>query len=154
MEIILWRHAEAEDGGADLERALTERGIRQASRVGRWLRKRLRGDWRVIASPALRARQTAAGLAMPFEVVASIAPGAEPEAVLNASQWPNGPGNVVIVGHQPTLGQVAARLLAGRQGDVLIRKGGAWWFCAEPAQGPGDEGSTRLKAVFGPDTVR
>lgn len=154
MEIILWRHAEAEDGAADLERALTERGVRHASRVGRWLRKRLRSDWRVIASPALRARQTAAGLAMPFEVVAAIAPGAEPEAVLSAAQWPNGPRNLIIVGHQPTLGQAAARLLTGRQGDVLIRKGGAWWFTAEAPASPGEKGSTRLKAVFGPDTMR
>ena len=29
MELILWRHAEAEDGGDDMKRELTKRGKRQ-----------------------------------------------------------------------------------------------------------------------------
>ena len=154
MELILWRHAEAEDGANDLERALTERGIRQASRVGRWLKERLRGDWHVIVSPSLRTRQTATGLGLPFEIVPAIAPGADAAAVLAASQWPQGPRNVIVVGHQPTLGQVAARLLTGSQGDVALRKGGAWWFRAEAPMLAGGLGTTRLRAVIGPDTVR
>jgi len=36
MELILWRHAEAEDavGGDDMARALTKHGRKQAERVG------------------------------------------------------------------------------------------------------------------------
>ncbi|MEO7547467.1 MAG: histidine phosphatase family protein, partial [Ramlibacter sp.] len=40
MDLILWRHAEAEDapeGGDDLDRALTSRGEKQAARVAAWL---------------------------------------------------------------------------------------------------------------------
>jgi phosphohistidine phosphatase len=154
MELILWRHAEAEEGPTDLERALTPRGVRQASRVGRWLKERLRGDWRVITSPALRTRQTAAGLGLPVEIVASIAPGADAAAVLAACRWPLGPDNIIVVGHQPTLGQVAAGLLAGTEGDVTLRKGGAWWFRANAPAVAGGLGTTRLRAVIGPDTVR
>ena len=33
MELILWRHAEAEDGYPDLERALTEKGHEQAKKM-------------------------------------------------------------------------------------------------------------------------
>ena len=38
MNLILWRHAEAEDGVPDLERGLTDKGRRQADAAARWLR--------------------------------------------------------------------------------------------------------------------
>ena len=59
MELILWRHAEAEDGIPDAKRPLTERGQKQARKMAKWLRKRLPEDTRIIVSPALRCRQTA-----------------------------------------------------------------------------------------------
>ena len=51
MELILWRHAEAEDANAqgDFARALTKRGRKQAERIAGWLRPRLEGDWKVLA---------------------------------------------------------------------------------------------------------
>jgi phosphohistidine phosphatase len=41
MDLILWRHAEAEEGGPDLERKLTPKGRKQAKRVAAWLLQRL-----------------------------------------------------------------------------------------------------------------
>ncbi|MEA3194623.1 MAG: phosphohistidine phosphatase, partial [Betaproteobacteria bacterium] len=57
MDLILWRHAEAEEGGADLERKLTAKGLKQAERVANWLLQRLPGKFAVVASPAARAQQ-------------------------------------------------------------------------------------------------
>ncbi len=129
MELILWRHAEAEDamGGDDLARALTKRGKKQAERVGAWLKERISDEWRVLASPARRAVQTAKGLHMAFEERPALAPGAAAKAVLAEAGWPDGDRPVVIVGHQPTLGEVAGILLGTGEG-LAIRKAAAWWF--------------------------
>jgi phosphohistidine phosphatase, SixA len=43
MELILWRHAEAEDGSPDLERELTGKGHKQAEKMAAFLRPRLPG---------------------------------------------------------------------------------------------------------------
>ena len=66
MELILWRHAEAEDPGpkGDFARELTKKGRKQAERMAEWLRPRLEGKWRVIASPAARAIQTVTPLGL------------------------------------------------------------------------------------------
>ena len=113
MDLILWRHAEAEDFAAsDLARALTTRGRKQAQNVAKWLRTRLPDDAVVLASPAVRTIQTAETLSDQYRVVRELAPNASADDVLTAAGWPNGIAQtVVIVGHQPTLGHVAAQLL-------------------------------------------
>ncbi len=152
MDLILWRHAEAEDDapGGDLERALTKRGRKQAERMAQWLRPRLDGDWRVLASPARRAVQTARPLDLDCEVRAALAPGAPARAVLVEAGWPDTARNVLVVAHQPTLGQVAARLLGTEAGDLAVRKGAIWWFAARE-RGAGRQ--TVLKAVLDPDLL-
>ena len=117
MDLILWRHAEAEDarpGQGDLDRALTPKGRQQAERMAQWLNQRLAGSTRVLASPARRTQQTAQALGRAFDSVAPLAPGAAPKTLLDVAGWPDSPQPVLIVGHQPTLGQLAALLLAGR----------------------------------------
>lgn len=148
MELILWRHAEAEDGMPDAERSLTEKGRRQAAAVARWLRKRLPEDARVIASPARRCQQTAKALGPGFETVEEIAVGASAAQLLNAVGWPAAEGTVVVVGHQPTLGRVAALLLAEERAEWNIKKGALWWLSAR--RRPGKPG-VALRAVIGPD---
>lgn len=150
MAIMLWRHAEAEDGMPDNERALTPRGIKQAKCVARWLEPRLPKDTRIIVSPATRAQQTAAALTRKFEIVERIGTGANAKDILAAAGWPHAGGTVLIVGHQPTLGRVAAHLLAGKQADWQIKKGALWWFASRAGDG-GPE--TLLRAVTGPDLV-
>ena len=67
MDLILWRHAEAEDarGGDDLGRPLTNRGRRQAERMAAWLGPRLAAGAQVLASPARRCQETVAAVASP-----------------------------------------------------------------------------------------
>lgn len=148
MDLILWRHAEAEDGSPDLERALTERGRKQAARMADWLTPRLPPDIRILASPAERTRQTAQALGRDYAVEPALAPGATAAEVLAAAGWPEAARPVLIVGHQPTLGRIAARLLAGAEGDVSVKKAGVWWFQSRMRNG---ELQVVLRAVAGPD---
>jgi len=135
MDLILWRHADAEYGPPDLERALTPLGERQAAAMASWLRQHLPDDTRIIASPAKRARQTALALSKRFNTIEALAPGASAEAVLEACGWSAAtPGSVLVVGHQPTLGEVAARLL-GIRGAVAVRKGAIWWLTGRAREG-------------------
>jgi len=57
---------------------------------------------------------------------------------------------VLVVGHQPTLGQVAAMLLGGQSGEVSVRKGAILWFSTRQRDGLAE---TVLKAVLDPDTL-
>lgn len=153
MDLILWRHAEAEPGDEglpDLERALTPKGLKQARRMGKWLDAQLPDNSRIIASPALRTIQTAEGLGRKYKINAELAPGAEPQAILQAANWPAAKETVVIVGHQPTLGQVAALLLTGEALDFEMKKAAAWWFVQRE---PDDPASLYLKAVMAADLV-
>lgn len=128
MDLILWRHAEAEPGEPDLGRRLTSKGIKQAERMGAWLDSHLPDGTRVLVSPADRAQQTALGLKRKFRTVDEIAPGASAAAVLAAAGWPDAREPVLIVGHQPTLGEVAAFLLSGEEAYWSVKKGAVWWL--------------------------
>ena len=93
MELIFWRHAEAEEGANDLARALTAKGEKQAKRMAGFLNARLPASARILVSPAVRTQQTASALGRAFETVDAIAPGAEADAVLKAAGWPWAEGN-------------------------------------------------------------
>jgi phosphohistidine phosphatase len=150
MDLILWRHAEAEPGEPDLGRRLTAKGIRQAERMAKWLDRHLPATTRVLSSPADRTQQTALALKRKFRVVPDLAPGASPAAVLAAAGWPDAREPVLIVGHQPTLGEVAAFLLSGEEAPWSVRKGGVWWLSNRARNG---DSSVVLKVVIGPDFV-
>ncbi|HET9701748.1 MAG TPA: histidine phosphatase family protein [Burkholderiales bacterium] len=148
MELILWRHAEAEDGTPDSGRKLTAKGRRQAAALAKWLRKRLPPDAQVLASPAMRCQQTASALGAAFETEEDIAVGASAAQLLKAVGWPAADGTVVVVGHQPTLGRVAALLLAEEKAEWNIKKGAVWWLSCRRRPG---RPSVTLRAVIGPD---
>lgn len=128
MELILWRHAEAEEGRDDLARVLTRKGQQQAGAMAAWLRPRLPEDYRLLVSEALRSRQTGAALGKHAEVLPAINPGASAADVLAALGWPQVEGTVVLVGHQPYLGHVASLLLADAEQDWSVKKGAVWWI--------------------------
>jgi phosphohistidine phosphatase len=128
MDLILWRHAEAEDSADDLARALTPKGHKQATQMARWLREHLPADTRIIVSPARRAQETAQALSTEFETVAAIAPGASHATVLTVSHWPKAKRAVLVVGHQPTLGDTVAALIAGAHAGWPIKKGAICWL--------------------------
>lgn len=153
MDLILWRHAEAEviaPGQDDLQRALTPKGERQARRMAAWLNHRLAASTRVLVSPALRCRQTADALGREVRIVPAIAPDAPVAALLEAVRWPRSSEPVLVCGHQPTLGQVAAHLLAGVQQDWAVKKGAVWWLRWRQRDG---EPEVTLHAVQGPDAL-
>lgn len=131
MDLILWRHAEAQEeaeGVDDLQRTLTPRGEKQAARMAAWLRRNLPDGLRVLASPAVRTQQTVKALDRKYKLRAELLPGGAPQELLDLAQWPNAKGAVLVVGHQPVLGQVAAQLLGIQTGECAIRKGAVWWL--------------------------
>ena len=149
MDLILWRHAEAEDGVPDKTRKLTAKGEKQAREMADWLAARLPKDVRVMTSNATRAMQTASALTGEAEIVPALAVGADAAAVLGAAGWPDN-GTVVLVGHQPTLGRIAALLLCGQEADWSVKKGAVWWITNRVRQ---DEAQTVLRAVVAPEML-
>lgn len=148
MDLILWRHAEAEDGFPDMARALTPKGHKQAQQMAGWLSKHLPKGTRILVSPAVRARQTAEALSSEFETESAIAPGASHSALLSKVKWPEAKGAVLVVGHQPTLGQVAAMLIGGEPVEWTIKKGAIWWLTHRVR---GERGQVVLTAVMSPE---
>lgn len=151
MELILWRHADAEEGVPDLTRKLTTKGERQARRMARWLRAHLPKDARILSSPATRTRQTANALHMTYEVREELAPGCSAQQLLAVTGWPAGEGVTVLVGHNPAISDLAILLLAGRSVPVTMRKGAAWWFSNRTQVG---EAPVLLKAVMTPSMLK
>jgi phosphohistidine phosphatase len=154
MDLILWRHAEAEphvaEGieAADLKRALTPKGKRHAARVGAWLHRQLPEDVRVLSSPAKRCVQTVEALGRNYKLLESLAPDSTPEAIIEACGWPDHRQPVLVVGHQPLLGQVASMVLCGGKQDWRIRKAGVFWITHK-----GSDGVPYVKLVVGPDFI-
>lgn len=148
MDLILWRHADAKDGEPDMSRPLTVKGRKQAQQMAAWLRARLPEKTRILVSPAVRALQTADALELDYEVVANIAPGAMGVQVLSEAGWPDATGTVLLVGHQPTLGDAASLLLFGETRSLSIKKGGLLWLTNRVR---GSEPQTVLKAAMSPE---
>ena len=115
-----------------------------------WLDRHLPATARILSSPADRTQQTARALKRKFHVAPALAPGASASDILAAAGWPDAREPVVVVGHQPTLGEVAALLLTGEDASWSVRKGAVWWLSNRVR----DSGSgVVLKVVLGPDFV-
>lgn len=150
MDLILWRHAEAvaADGPvADGDRELSPRGLRHARQVAEWLRLQRLPKVSVLSSPAKRALQTAEVLGLPVKVKTQLGIGASIADLLGAADWPDHPGAIILVSHQPALGRLASLLLAGTEADWTIKKAGIWWFSNRVRH---DETQTILRAVHNP----
>ncbi|MDP2248317.1 MAG: phosphohistidine phosphatase SixA [Nitrosomonadales bacterium] len=150
MNLILWRHAEAENTSPDITRALTSRGQKQAAKMATWLKPQLPDDTVILVSPALRAQQTALALTDQFTTLDILAPGASADQLLIAANWPEDARTVVIVGHQPTLGMAASKALSGKAEYCSVRKGAIWWLNSRIRDG---ERQTILRAVVSPDLL-
>jgi phosphohistidine phosphatase len=153
MDLILWRHAEAVESGdelEDLERPLTSRGERHAARMAAWLNQQLPATTRVLASPARRTQQTALALERKFRTVPALAPDASVTALLEAARWPDAKEPVLVIGHQPTLGLVAAHLLSGAEQPWAVKKGAVWWLRSREREG---NGQVVLVAALTPEQI-
>ena len=142
MDLILWRHAEAEEGpesdqsaSSDLARALTSRGEKQAFRMVSWLDRQLPEGTRIVVSPARRCEQTALALGRKYKVRPELAPGATPAQLLELVQWPLSKAPILVIGHQPTLGQTIAQLLGLQATDCPVKKGALWWLRSRDRDG-------------------
>ena len=149
MDLILWRHAEAEDGVPDLERRLTAKGRKQAERVAQWLLQRMPARFTLLSSPATRAQQTAEALGVPIKTEPTLAPGAAPAGIVKACGWPDYKGAVVVVGHQPDLGRALACLL-GASGSFSVKKGALWWISNRVRE---EKDQVVVRAVVSPDLL-
>lgn len=151
MELILWRHAEAEEGEPDMTRNLSGKGRRQAKRMAGWLRDYLPKDARVLRSPSNRTRQTADALHRRYELCEAIAPDRKAQELLDASGWPNADGVVVLVGHNPAISDAACTLLAGESFPMSMRKGSVLWVTSNVREGEPD---VILKAAMVPSLLK
>lgn len=160
MDLILWRHADAQEAELvvdqaemarrDLTRSLTGRGQKHAARMAVWLDHQMSDSTRILVSPALRCEQTALNLGRKFKICESLGPDRSADELLEAAQWPDSKHPVLVVGHQPTLGRVAARLLGLPQLELSVRKGGVWWLRSRERDG---QRQTVLLAVHSPDLL-
>ena len=131
MDLVLWRHAEAQewvDGCDDMARTLTSRGEKQATRMANWLDRQLPEGTRILVSPARRSEQTAIALGRKFKIRPELGPGCSVAQLLELVQWPTAKGTVLVLGHQPTLGQTIAQLLGLSTSECSVKKGAVWWL--------------------------
>ena len=148
MELILWRHAEAEPGLPDASRVLTAKGRKQAAKMGDWLDRKLPSGCRIWCSPASRTVQTAEALGRKFKVHAELGIDGNAERILELVNWPHAREPALVVGHQPLLGEIAALVLTGSAADWRIRKACAWWLARREKE---DGAEVFLKAVMSPE---
>ena len=146
MDLILWRHAEAEDGTPDEQRRLTGKGHKQAAKMARWLGERLPRHVTVLVSPAVRTQETAQAFSDKFITSDDVGLSADPSSLLRAAGWPKGGETVLVVGHQPTLGLTAAHLLCGKDIEWSLRRGAIVWIVHK-------NGRNNLRAALAPDLV-
>ncbi|WP_036166223.1 histidine phosphatase family protein [Massilia sp. 9096] len=153
MELILWRHAEAEphtpDQLSDQLRILTPKGSRHASRVGAWLDRQLPAQCRILSSPATRCVQTAEALGRKFQTVDALNTDSSAQRILQAAGWPDAKSPTVVVGHSPLLGQVAALIFSGAAHDWKIRKGSVFWIANKGEDDP----APFVRLAAGPDII-
>uniref|UniRef100_UPI0035B2E882 SixA phosphatase family protein n=1 Tax=Hylemonella sp. TaxID=2066020 RepID=UPI0035B2E882 len=153
MDLVLWRHAEAHEaqpGEDDLARALTPRGEKQAARMAGWLDRQLPEGTRILVSPARRTVQTAQALGRKYKLREELSPNASVDQLLQLVQWPQGKGMILLVGHQPVLGQTIARLLSIHGSECSVKKCAVWWLRHRLRDGISQ---TTLVSVQSPDVL-
>jgi phosphohistidine phosphatase len=137
MELFLWRHADALPGVPDIARELSQHGHQQARKVAAWLRERAPADLRFLVSPSVRTRQTVAHFhdeESDIQFCSPLYESTSPEEILTLLGWPNSVLPTLVVGHQPLIGELAARLLSGASHPGAFRKSALWWLHTDPGQ--------------------
>ena len=131
MNLILWRHAEAEYGPPDLERQLTIKGHHQAETMATWLQNHLPENYQVWASQAMRSQQTAGYLNKKPTILSTINPNIDARSLPRLLENVSDNATIIIVGHQPWIGEFCSYLLNGQWHDGhywSVKKSGFWWF--------------------------
>ena len=105
---------------------------------------------RVLSSSARRTDETVRALGRRYKALDELRPGATADQLLKLVAWPLAKVPVLVVGHQPTLGQVAAQLLGLPEGECAIKKGAIWWLRSREREG---EHQTVVVAVLTAELV-
>lgn len=169
QNILLWRHAQAEDladfddldfDNRDSARPLSKKGQKQAEKVAGWLKNNMPKGTLIVSSNALRAKQTAQSLGLEYIVIADLAPNVTLETALKTigelSVNNLASDNLLLVGHQPWIGLLAAQLLnfpkklSESAKEISIKKGAVWWFKRPISQG---NQPFKLFTVLAPSTL-
>ncbi len=156
MRLFVFRHAIAEEaapGQDDATRRLTRDGVKKARQVVKGLRSLDVTFERVLTSPWLRARDTAALLAAlsDAEPILTDLLTQSPRAELLAMIAETG-ADTAVVGHEPWLGELIAWLAFGdtRHGEALaLKKAGVVWL-----EGSAVPGGMQLCALVPPRIAR
>lgn len=157
--IIVWRHAEAElaedwSQNEDMARLLTGKGKHQAEDMARWLNQRLPKSLVLLSSPAVRAFQTAQALEYKINVHEALKPGATLLEILDVlSGIKPSKQNLIIVGHQPWLGQLVAHLTDFTGAELNIKKGAIWWLRQSSVDSASDNTHYDVIAVQAPSLL-
>lgn len=152
-EIIFWRHAEAHEADADqddLSRKLTVKGQRQAERVAFWMDRNLPQQCKVFVSEAKRAQQTARCLPRKHKTLADLNPEATRQKVLAAVGWGSQTEPIVVIGHQPWIGECIHWLLMDGTAPLAVRKGAVWWLQSRARD---DTSEIIVRAVITPELM-
>lgn len=126
--LLLIRHAQAADASPDRERPLRDHGVRAARAIGAWLRDSGHAPDHVLVSIALRAQQTWAA--------AADALGGDREPTVDKRIYDNTVGSLVevigevgedvgtlaVVGHNPSIGELAHALDDGSGSESARRE--------------------------------
>jgi len=158
QNLILWRHADAEylqsAEAQDIDRVLSTQGKIQAKKMASWLKQHLPKDTLILSSPAVRAEQTVIALKREYQLVWMLSPDARLEDVLAVLQDTNA-ANILLVGHQPWLGQLVSHLTSSPDNlkMVSIKKAAVWWFkqSSSKMQNTSHSHGYKLVAVQHPD---
>jgi len=155
MDLILWRHAHAEalpvdaPHRLDTERKLTPKGQKQAAKMALWLDSVLPHSCKILVSPSQRTMQTALALGRKFKVVTELGPDSDPDQILSVCNWPDSREAVLVIGHQPQLGEIVCKLIPSMK-ECAIRKGNVWWISQKES---GEDPMTYLKVVMTPELI-
>jgi phosphohistidine phosphatase len=135
MKLYIVRHGIAVESGtpglAEEDRPLTEEGIRKMRLAAAGYRRFGVVPVSILTSPLTRARQTAEILAAEYEgkarleVCAELSPGGSRTRLFQVIAERTGDESLMLVGHQPSLGEIAGEIAFGSAGCCLeLKKGG------------------------------
>jgi phosphohistidine phosphatase len=150
-ELYIMRHGVAVDRGSagfsdDTKRPLTPEGKKKMKEISSGLvRLGFDVDW-IVSSPLIRSAETAdivaeeLGARAPKDFCDALRPGGSPEALITFLAKHANRKRVLVVGHEPDLSELAARLIgAGRHANLAFKKGGCCLITFDefPPKSPG-----------------
>ncbi|HTL70672.1 MAG TPA: phosphohistidine phosphatase SixA [Candidatus Eisenbacteria bacterium] len=153
MELYFLRHAIAVDPveyppGRDSDRPLTPEGVKKMTRAAEGMQKLGLSFDDVLSSPYVRARHTAeiaakgVGHKEKIRFTDAMTPGGSLKELLRALKEYEDSSKLLLVGHQPSIGEFVSELVTGQKGLSLDFKKGA--LCLVELD-PGDSPHGRLK---------